>query len=365
MKRSKITLLCLGLAFATAACESEMDSMNEEMSPISQSANAVSAPSKYKLQLPVDMPPLSENLRNAVISEAVTPSECAPTEFVTVQNQYIIPLLSDPVALANVNLYWDMNFIYSYYLESGPQYFGAKGGYTQLMVKRQREMEKFWNMPGQIQVNGQHNATLNDREALADIFESFGVGVTNRDDAYAIADELLALNELSPILPESPLFSIDGFASSNNLIVIGDGLVQMVSEAGIEQDIVWTGILAHEWAHQIQFDNYADWYPEGAADNAPEATRYTEMEADFMAAYYMTHKRGATYNWKRVEQFFDLFFQIGDCSFTSSGHHGTPLQRLAAARLGYETANEAQKQGHILSPQELHEIFVASVNNLL
>ena len=84
-----------------------------------------------------------------------------------------------------------------------------------------------------------------------------------------------------------------------------------------------------------------------------------------MAAYYMTHKRGATYNWKRVEQFFTLFFQIGDCGFDSDGHHGTPLQRMAAAQLGYETANQTQKQGHIMSPQELHEIFVASLSNLL
>ncbi|MCC9169211.1 neutral zinc metallopeptidase [Pontibacter harenae] len=259
----------------------------------------------------------------------------------------------------------DINFIAAYVDESEQQYFGENGEYTSLMDKRKREIEKFWGMPGQIRVNGQHGATLNDRDKVAHVLYNYFTGLPTLEAAHAYADYLLSINAAMSTLPESPFFSIDGFATSGDVIVIGDGLVQMVSEAGVAQDIVWTGILAHEWAHQIQFDNYAGWYPGGAAEDPAESTRYTELEADFMAAYYMTHKRGATYNWKRVEQFFTLFFQIGDCGFESSGHHGTPLQRMAAAQLGYETANQAQKQGHIMSPQELHGIFVASIDNVL
>ena len=229
------------------------------------------------------------------------------------------------------------------------------------MIKRQRELEKFFDMPNEIRINGQHTATLNDREKLADLWEIIGANVSSREDAYRIADDYLFYNSLVPQLPDNPYFALDGFATNRNLIVISDGIVQMLSETGIDEGIVWTGILAHEWAHQIQFNNYAAWYPEGAADNLPEATRYTELEADFMAAYYMTHKRGATYNWKRVEQFYELFFNIGDCNFEGEGHHGTPNQRFAAARLGYELANDAQKQGHILTEQELHEIFVSDI----
>lgn len=69
---------------------------------------------------------------------------------------------------------------------------------------------------------------------------------------------------------------------------------------------------------------------------------------------YMNHKidnQTLTF----FEPYFDLFFQIGD------GHHGTPLQRMEAARLKYELANDAQKQGYILSQQELHEIFVEQI----
>ena len=72
----------------------------------------------------------------------------------------------------------------------------------------------------------------------------------------------------------------------------------------------------------------------------------------------MTHKRGATYNWKRIEDYFTLSFNVGDCLTTSKQHHGTPEQRLAAAKLGYELADSAQKKGFILSPDEVHETFL-------
>lgn len=81
-----------------------------------------------------------------------------------------------------------------------------------------------------------------------------------------------------------------------------------ISEAGVDLDITYAEILAHEWAHQVQFANFTSWYPEGADTDPAAATRHSELEADFISGYYMTHKRGATYNWKRVEQFFNLFF---------------------------------------------------------
>lgn len=313
---------------------------------------------------------ITHDLRDAFINEAVEPSECAPTEFAAVQSSYLKPLANDLYAVYGKSyatmfyLFLDLNFYYSYFDRSENQYFGVNGEYTDLVAQRKHNLEKFWNMPNEVRINGQHSAFLTDREKLADIYEIVGVNVETREDAYAIADYLIYFNSQSELISTTPYFSIDGYATPGNLIVIGDGIVQMLSETGIAEDIVWTGILSHEWAHQVQFDNDAQWYPEGAADNAPEATRYIELEADFFSAYYMTHKRGATYNWKRVEQFFDLFSQIGDCGFTKDGHHGTPQQRLRAAQLGYELANLGQKQGFILSEQELHTYFVSNVESL-
>ena len=98
---------------------------------------------------------------------------------------------------------------------------------------------------------------------------------------------------------------------------------------------------------------------------APEQTRYTELMADAFSAYYLTHSRGGAMNRKRVEQFLEVFFEIGDCAFSSSGHHGTPNQRMAAAHFGFDIAAQAQKQGHILTSQQFHDLFVAAYPGLV
>ncbi|WP_373056819.1 hypothetical protein [Zunongwangia sp. H14] len=367
----KVALLALSLGVATVSCEK--DTMEEVgNTPSTQSVNNKKGfPELRPQDTKAAAVETSENL-GVLFRNAVAPSECGTTELTTVQNKYINAIIKDPIALANNGIYSDLNYYYSYYLADGDQYFGEDGDYTKLMIKRQRELEKFWDMPVEIQVNGQHTATLNDRDKIAEVFETFfgyrvnGVFVPlTTEQAYEEADYLISLNEASPNLPENPYFATDGFASTNRTIVIGDGLPTWLAETGIDEGIVWTGILSHEWAHEVQFLNRSQWYPNGAAPDPAAATRYTELEADFMAAYFMTHKRGATYNWKRVEEFFDLYFQIGDCGFTSSGHHGTPLQRMEAARLGYELADSAQKQGHILTQQEVHEAFVSVVGSIV
>lgn len=374
----KIALFSLCVGFISVSCEKENEIEEVMISPkekvlqttINQSKVTDSAVLLEKNSI-TSLPSIDHNLRSA-FGRAVDASICGPTELAEVSNHYRVLLGQDLIPVFGLDganylfgLYMDLNFFYAYLeLDKDEQYFGENGEYTQLVEKRQRDLERFWSMPNEIRVKGQHTATLNDREKLADLWEVVGLDVNSREEAYAIADTYLFYNSLATYLPDSPFFALDGFAAPFNLIVIGDGLVQMLSETGLDGDIVWTGILAHEWAHQIQFNNMAVWYPEGAADNLPEATRFTELEADFMAAYYMTHKRGATYNWKRVEQFNQLYFNIGDCNFEGEGHHGTPLQRMEASRLGYELAQNAQKQGHILTEQEVHEAFLAVVETI-
>jgi hypothetical protein len=87
--------------------------------------------------------------------------------------------------------------------------------------------------------------------------------------------------------------------------------------------------------------------------------------ADALSAYYLTHKRGGTLNRKRVAQFLEVFFQLGDCAFDNAGHHGTPNQRMAAATFGFDVADRAQKQGHILTAEQFHELFVDAYPTLV
>jgi hypothetical protein len=163
-----------------------------------------------------------------------------------------------------------------------------------------------------------------------------------------------------------PLFTFNAFAISApeigipDKVVMGDGILDAYKTLGFD-DVALPAIFAHEFGHHIQFQRgYFDELPPGAnpADvSGAEFTRYTELMADAFSAYYLTHARGAAMQQKRVKQFLQVFFQIGDCQFGSSGHHGTPIQRMRAAEFGFKVAAQAQKQGIILGSEAFHTLF--------
>lgn len=293
--------------------------------------------------------------------KAVTPTECGPTKLDEVIDKYVSQF--GPLEFEFYGDYATINVVYSYYL-SQKQYFGAKGENTQLVVKTQRSLEKFWSMPDEITIKGEHNSTLNDHDKIVQTILFLGY---SSDFANYYADLILYINTISDVFVESPLLSIDGFATTEDIILIGDGLISILAETGLDNNIVVAGVLSHEWGHQVQFNNATRWYgaPFEAIPSSPEFTRYTELQADFFSSYYLTHKRGATYNWKRVREFLQLFFSIGDCAFTSAGHHGTPDQRFAAATLGYHLADETLPHGKILSPDALNTYFVAHFQEII
>lgn len=317
---------------------------------------------KARLKVPMDA--MSNHFDLKPIN-AVEPSECDyNSPFDQVIFKSIVSNI-DALGAQWYELYADMNF-YGSFLPQDEPYFGDKGQYTNYVNNRVRSLEKFWNMPGEVEVRGQHNSTLNDKQKIIDIL-NFAFIIDPPFTAEILADYFVdVVNVQSTFLVETPLISFDGFAIAlggflgiEDLIVIGDGLVELASEAGVEDKIVWSGILAHEWAHQIQFNNRGVWYPSGAI------TRTTELEADYFTSYYLTHKRGGTYNWKRVEDFLELSYNVGDCSFDNPGHHGTHLQRMRAAQMGYELAQSAQKNGKIMNEDEVHEYFLASLDDIL
>src|SRR5690606_20197045 len=238
LKKLKAGLLIMAVGAFTVSCEKEYE---EEITPNSQDQYLqVDLPQLNADRQKSNLPEINENLTDYILGKnAVEPSECAPTEFAAVQDVYLNPLINDLYSLfgqaqyANIfYLYMDLNFYSAYFDTSTDQYFGENGNYTQLVTKRQRELEKFWDMPNEVRINGQHTATLNDREKLADVYEIVGTGITTREQAYAAADQILYFNTFSDQLPDNPFFAIDGFATSANLIVIGDGIVQMLAEAG-------------------------------------------------------------------------------------------------------------------------------------
>ncbi|MUH37181.1 hypothetical protein D9O36_15115 [Zobellia amurskyensis] len=303
------------------------------------------------------------------LASIVEPSKCTLTPLDDVIAASVSSNL-DSIGLDWYDLYAEMNFL-STITDDSEQYFGADGEDTQKVKNITKSLERFWFMPHEIEVRGQHKSTLEDYDKIVDILMFWYERPASEANALAYYFTNF-VNVESTFLTETPLIAADGFAialdgafGQNDLIVIGDGIVDLLEQTGIRRNVIWNGIMAHEWAHHMQFNNQDKWYPNGAADNAPEATRTTELEADFFTGYYVTHKKGGTQNWRRTQQFLELFFNIGDCSFTSDGHHGTPLQRMEAARRGYLLARRIQNKGKVLTANQVHNRFLNQLDKII
>jgi hypothetical protein len=114
-----------------------------------------------------------------------------------------------------------------------------------------------------------------------------------------------------------------------------------------------SGVLAHEWAHQIQFDN--GWFSSDEPTAAP-----TELEADAFSGFYMALGPD-NFPWTSVDNYFSALASLGDYNFTDPSHHGTPQQRLAAGQLGFQTAVQAYESGEQLAYSDLHQIFSSAI----
>lgn len=304
---------------------------------------------------------------------AITPTPCNPNTLISLwlddqladwDNQVL--LLAIITGMLDFPTYDALLFENS----SANQYFGLNGEYSQRITKAFKDLQRFWNIQSnQIALVGMHGTMLQDRNKLIRIdMALFG---DNQATAELWADLIL---ELLAIVPqyrngEHPIFTFNAFAQPSffyppvgvipDKIVMGDGIMDAYAALGFG-DVAPQAILAHEFGHHIQFQL-------GLFGNvaSPEATRRTELMADAYAAYYLSHARGASMQWKRVKQFLQVFFNIGDCAFTSNGHHGTPTQRMAAAQWGYSVADNAQKQGHILTAEAFTALFEAKLPELV
>jgi hypothetical protein len=247
-----------------------------------------------------------------------------------------------------------------------PQYYGYNGDFTNVVLKTERDIKRFWDIPSeQIQVVAMHGTMLLDAERVYRTYILLGFPPAVAAAYTQVVTESLAasttMNGGNYAFWTFNAVSARGDGIDDK-IVMGDGILEAFAQIGFS-DVAPQAIFAHEFAHQIQFENE---YFEDLGEVSPaEETRYSELMADAMAAYYLTHARGATLRQKRVAQFLEVFYQLGDCAFDNPGHHGTPNQRMAAAEFGFRLADEAQKQGHILSAEEFHALFLAYYPTLI
>jgi len=262
------------------------------------------------------------------------------------------------------------------FLESDrKQEYGYDGEFTNAINRTNKDLRRFSDIPSdELQVVPMKGSMLYDTERVARAYMSPLVppfGGLSEADAYFVAGLIQDALDASELLDggDHPLFSFNAFAFSGSAglgippkIIMGDAILNGYADLGFG-DVAPQAILSHEWAHHIQYAY--GWFNDEVPSldppaDAAEETRYSELMADAWAAYYLTHSRGGTMNQKRVVQFLEVFYQIGDCAFSDPSHHGTPNQRMKAAEFGFDLADQAQKQGHIMSSAEFHEVFVAN-----
>ncbi|HPE76344.1 MAG TPA: hypothetical protein PLC80_09655 [Draconibacterium sp.] len=255
------------------------------------------------------------------------------------------------------------DYVYVFSNANGGQYYGSNGQFSNATNRTFKDLLRFWNIPTDILIRDTHGLVYDDEIKVKAILLLYGY---SDDDATYLSGLIKTVFGSSAFMNyKHPLLTFNAFAAdadpnfgTGKKIVMGDGILEAYADLGFG-DVAPQAILAHEYGHHVQFAKNVEFV------SSPEGTRRVELMADAFAAYYLTHKRGATMNWKRVQQFLVVFYGLGDCSFNSNGHHGTPNQRIKAATFGYKIANDAKLKGKILTSEEFIALFDAEFPNMI
>lgn len=251
--------------------------------------------------------------------------------------------------------------------------YGVNGEYTNELTSEAKDLKQFWDIySDDIQLMPMHGADVfSSPERLARTLSVLYGGTTESNLDTALAYIVLVNSE--PVLKggANPIFTFNAFAYTekgepqplgvSDRIVVGDGILEGMKAVGLG-DTAPRAILAHEFSHHVQYeDNLFD----NSNLTGPEATRRTELMADAFGTYFLTHSRGEALNTQSVLNSEKSYYEVGDCSFSSDGHHGTPNQRLTASTWGASIANQAADQGHILPSMKLDELFEAKLPDIV
>ncbi|WP_067136231.1 hypothetical protein [Microtetraspora malaysiensis] len=324
---------------------------------------------------------LNESQWSEISNSVINPGDhqCRRTELTT----YADSLLDGvhPGVLGNLQFYGGFDWAAFDALivgaESKSNTFGVNGEYTQKLTAEMKNLKRFWDIDSAgIQLVPMHGAdVLSSPERLGHVLSvMYGNPIEEapREWAVGLAELFIGLIDSEPVLQggANPMFTFNAFAYSekgdpeplgiSDRIVVGDGILQGMTAVGLG-DVAPRAIVGHEFGHHVQFQK--DLFESDLT--GPEATRRTELMADAFGTYYLTHARGESLNAARLLTSEKSFYQVGDCSFTSRGHHGTPNQRLASSTWAASVADDAANQGHILPSLKFDELFEAKLPDLV
>jgi hypothetical protein len=320
---------------------------------------------------------LNESQWSEIRDSAINPGDhqCQQTELTTYASS-LLEGLQDPILLQILYLDGAVDFpTYDALLfgaESKANTFGVNGEYTQQLTSEMKNLKRFWDInSADIELVPLHGADVfANPERLARTLTVLYGGT--HEDNLSMAYLFRALVHEESILQDgaNPIFSFNAFAYSevddpeplgiSDRIIVGDGILQGLTAVGLGE-VAPRAIVGHEFGHHVQYQDHLF----DSDLTGPEATRRTELMADALGTYYLTHSRGEALNAARVLKSEKTFYQVGDCAFTNPGHHGTPNQRLASSSWAAGVANDAANQGHILPALKFDELFEAKLPDLV
>lgn len=313
---------------------------------------------------------LSDSSWQEIADDVIDPGdyECGTTDL----REWLSGTMSDPDTAAALQLLSmfgaDQIPTYDALLfgsQSKSNTFGIDGDHTNSLNREMRSLKQFWDIPTDIQLIPMHGDVLSDHDRVVRTYEVLYGMPTEIAESYAdLVDMVL---EGSPELNggNHPALTFNAFAFDpqgdpmltelgvTKRIVVGDGILSGLDGIGLDEKAAPLGVLAHEYGHQVQ-------YAKGLFDSpltGPEATRRTELMADALGTYQTVHALGTSLNADRTMDVMQSFYGVGDCSFSSDGHHGTPNQRLKASKWAVKLVKSQPNQGHKLSSLQVSALF--------
>lgn len=251
--------------------------------------------------------------------------------------------------------------------------YGLPTGYKSPINQAVKGSQKFWDVNlFDVKTLAMQNDMLTDTARVSRIIGVlFGVDQAEADETAALVQEVLAE---SPQLDNgrNPIFTLNAFAFSAegetdpiftgipDKMVWGEGLGNALDAMGLGTDAA-KGVIGHEMAHHVQYEQ--DFFESPLT--GPEATRRTELMADSFGTYFIAHKRGLGMKGAALHKAEQAFYEVGDCSFDSDGHHGTPNQRLKASIWGADQAAKAQPPFPVQSSISLFNKFEKKLPSLV
>lgn len=319
------------------------------------------------------------------VERAIDPSqyECSPTPL----DAYVDQILADVdgFTLLFLSLFGGLDlptYDAVFYGHTLPAEFDG-GAANTVVTHTFRDAKKFWDTRGDDITLVSMNSSIFGDDAASELRATkvlalmYGLDPESAADRAEMAEYLDLIKSLiagEPALAggDHPIFTLNAFAFTtegepagspfagiSDRIAFGEGMFDALDAIGVG-DIGVKSVLSHEYAHHVQFEQ--DVF--GTA-TGPEATRRTELMADAMSGYFATHKRGLTLNAKRLVEVVRSFNYVGDCSFTSNGHHGTPNQRARATDWGVDRAAALHKKGHVEPSRGVIDGFEAALPTIV